>query len=88
MSLSTHGAPSESDVAPKSNFFNKILHMKSTASEPGLSDSVNEFFTSKWSFIFRNQLKKNCLIFTPNPLSWTEKTLYKNGTNLGQVICA
>ena len=54
--------------------------MKSTATEPGLSDSVNEFLT-----LFRNELKKNCLTFTPNPLSWTEKSFiqerYKPWTN-------
>ena len=64
--------------------------MKSTASEPGLSDSdllMNSLLVTGVS-LFRNELKKNCLTFTPNPLSWTGKTLYKNGTNLGQVICA
>ena len=59
--------------------------MKSTATETGLSDSVNEFLTSNWSFLFRNELKKNCITFTPNPLSWTEKSFiqerYKPWTN-------
>ena len=36
---STHSAPSESDVATKSNLFSKIRQMKSKASEPGLTRS-------------------------------------------------
>ena len=63
MSLSTHGAPSESDVGPVSlqnRTFStlKIRHMKGTATEPGLSDSVNEFLTSNWSFYLEMSSRK------------------------------